>query len=176
MKNAPVGTRLRPGRDGRRRGGGRPRRVRPVRRDGAPAHVIVSSFWPASLAAVRRRGARRSPPACSSIPPSTPPRPPSQAAALGCAALHPFHAQATPALVDLRPRPGHGRRRLDGERARRRGRRGRRRGRRRDLGPGRPTHPGGPETADDRPGPHIEPRDAVPDWSGGAHPRGQSRP
>lgn len=65
----------------------------------APAHLNVSSFWPASLAAVRAAGPEVSTgllvhPSLDSS------RAAEQAAALGCVALHPFHSHATPALVD----------------------------------------------------------------------------
>jgi glycerophosphoryl diester phosphodiesterase len=65
----------------------------------APAQVIVSSFWPATLAAVRAAGAELSTgllvhPALDVVAAAD------QASALGCVALHPFHAQVTPELVD----------------------------------------------------------------------------
>jgi glycerophosphoryl diester phosphodiesterase len=65
-----------------------------------PAHVIVSSFWPANLAAVRTvdpqvaTGLLVHP----SLDASEAAR---EAEALGCGALNPFHSQVTPALVDL---------------------------------------------------------------------------
>jgi glycerophosphoryl diester phosphodiesterase len=65
-----------------------------------PAHVIVSSFWPANLAAVRDAD-----PGLATgllVHPSFDPRDAlEQAVDLGCVALNPFHAQVTPALVDL---------------------------------------------------------------------------
>jgi glycerophosphoryl diester phosphodiesterase len=67
---------------------------------GAPAHVIVSSFWPATLEAVRQAG--------PDIPLGLLVHPlfdvgewADQAATLGCRALHPFADQVTPELVDL---------------------------------------------------------------------------
>jgi glycerophosphoryl diester phosphodiesterase len=66
----------------------------------APAHVIVSSFWPATLEAVRQAG--------PDIPLGLLVHPlfevgewADQAAILGCRALHPFAEQVTPELVDL---------------------------------------------------------------------------
>ncbi|HXQ60066.1 MAG TPA: glycerophosphodiester phosphodiesterase [Acidimicrobiales bacterium] len=68
--------------------------------DRDPAHVIVSSFWPATLAAVHDAAPGIAigllvHPALDAAEAAV------QAAALGCRALHPFHAQATPALVEL---------------------------------------------------------------------------
>jgi glycerophosphoryl diester phosphodiesterase len=66
----------------------------------APAHVLVSSFWPASLAAVH--AAAPEIPIGLLVPPSLDAVVAAeQAAAMGCTALHPFHAQATPDLVEL---------------------------------------------------------------------------
>jgi glycerophosphoryl diester phosphodiesterase len=66
----------------------------------APAHVIVSSFWPATLEAVRQAGPQ--------VPLGLLVHPlfdatewAAQAASLGCVALHPFSDQVTPELVDL---------------------------------------------------------------------------
>jgi len=66
----------------------------------APAHVIVSSFWPATLAAVRQAG----PDVALGLlvhPLFGAAQWAEEAAGLGCAALHPFQAQVTPELVDL---------------------------------------------------------------------------
>jgi glycerophosphoryl diester phosphodiesterase len=68
--------------------------------DDAPAHVIVSSFWPASLEALRRV-APAVPTGLLVHPAFDATEAARQAAAMGCTALHPFHAQATPALVEL---------------------------------------------------------------------------
>jgi glycerophosphoryl diester phosphodiesterase len=65
-----------------------------------PAHVLVSSFWPATLAAVRTAG----PEIATGLlvhPSLDVDQAVGQAAALGCAALHPFHARVRPGLVDL---------------------------------------------------------------------------
>jgi glycerophosphoryl diester phosphodiesterase len=65
----------------------------------APAHVIVSSFWPATLEAVRRAG----PEIAVGLlvhPLFDASQWADEAAALGCAALHPFHAQVTRELVE----------------------------------------------------------------------------
>jgi glycerophosphoryl diester phosphodiesterase len=64
----------------------------------APAHVIVSSFWPESLAAVRVAGPEVATgllvhPSLDAVEAF------GQARELGCVALHPFHSQATGALV-----------------------------------------------------------------------------
>lgn len=69
-------------------------------RERSPAHLIVSSFWPAPLAAVRESGCAVATgllvhPALDAIQAAE------QALALGCVALHPFHSRATAALVDL---------------------------------------------------------------------------
>jgi glycerophosphoryl diester phosphodiesterase len=68
------------------------------RADGGPRRVIVSSFWPASLVAVRRR--------CASVATGLLVHPSLEAAAaadqalqMGCVSLHLFHSQVTPALV-----------------------------------------------------------------------------
>lgn len=66
----------------------------------APAHVIVSSFWPASLLAVHD-AAPGIPTGLLVHPALDATEAAGRAAAQGCTALHPFHAQATPALVDL---------------------------------------------------------------------------
>lgn len=66
----------------------------------APAHVIVSSFWPASLQAVHR-AAPEIPTGLLVHPALDATEAAGRAAAMGCTALHPFHAQATSALVDL---------------------------------------------------------------------------
>jgi len=65
-----------------------------------PAHVLVSSFWPANLAAVRQAGPEVATgllvhPSFDAVTAA------GQADALGCAALNPFHAQVTADLVDL---------------------------------------------------------------------------
>jgi glycerophosphoryl diester phosphodiesterase len=65
---------------------------------GGPAHVIVSSFWPASLTAVHEAGPDVATgllvhPALDAVEAAR------RAAAMGCTALHPFHAQASPSLV-----------------------------------------------------------------------------
>jgi glycerophosphoryl diester phosphodiesterase len=65
-----------------------------------PAHLLVSSFWPATLAAVRAAG----PEIATGLlvhPSLDVDQALGQAAALGCAALHPFHARVSPDLVDL---------------------------------------------------------------------------
>jgi glycerophosphoryl diester phosphodiesterase len=65
-----------------------------------PAHVIVSSFWPATLAAVRASGSA----VATGLlvhPSLDAAQAAEQAVALGCVALHPFHSRATPDLVDL---------------------------------------------------------------------------
>ncbi len=65
-----------------------------------PAHVIVSSFWPDSLAAVRAAA----PDVATGLlvhPSLDAGQAAERAAELGCVALHPFHSQATPGLVDL---------------------------------------------------------------------------
>jgi len=64
------------------------------------ARVILSSFWPASLAAVRATGTALAT-GLLVHPSLDPAQAAEQARALGCAALHPFHSQVTPALVDL---------------------------------------------------------------------------
>ncbi len=141
------------------------------RRGGRPAHVIVSSFWPATLAAVHRAG----PEVATGLlvhPSLDAAEAAERALSIGCVALHPFHAQVTPALVDLVHGLGMGVAAWTVNERRRRGRGGRRRGGRRDLGPGH-RRPGGP-------GPGVTPG-AVEPGSGtglvrGAHPRGQSRP
>jgi glycerophosphoryl diester phosphodiesterase len=66
----------------------------------APAHVIVSSFWPASLEAVRATDPDVAMgllvhPALDAVEAA------GRAAALGCTALHPFHSRVNAALVDL---------------------------------------------------------------------------
>jgi glycerophosphoryl diester phosphodiesterase len=64
-----------------------------------PAHVIVSSFWPATLAAVHRDGPEV--PTGLLVHPSRDVTDAAgQARSIGCVALHPFHTQVTPALVD----------------------------------------------------------------------------
>jgi glycerophosphoryl diester phosphodiesterase len=65
-----------------------------------PAHVIVSSFWPDTLAAVRRDGPEV-PTGLLVHPSFDAAEAAGRALTLGCAALHPFHAQVTPALVAL---------------------------------------------------------------------------
>ena len=65
-----------------------------------PDHLIVSSFWPATLAAVRERGPAL-PTGLLVHPSLDATRAAEQAAALGCVALHPFHSRATADLVDL---------------------------------------------------------------------------
>lgn len=65
-----------------------------------PARVIVSSFWPASLAAVRL-GAPEIPVGLLVHPALDATVAARQAADMGCSALHPFHSQAGPALVEL---------------------------------------------------------------------------
>jgi glycerophosphoryl diester phosphodiesterase len=65
-----------------------------------PGRVIVSSFWPATLAAVHGDDPRLATgllvhPALDAAEAAE------RAVAIGCVALHPFHAQVTPALVDL---------------------------------------------------------------------------
>jgi glycerophosphoryl diester phosphodiesterase len=64
-----------------------------------PAQVLVSSFWPATLAAVRAAG-----PEIATgllVHPSLDVGPAvDQAARLGCAALHPFHTRVSAGLVD----------------------------------------------------------------------------
>ncbi|HXQ76054.1 MAG TPA: glycerophosphodiester phosphodiesterase [Acidimicrobiales bacterium] len=65
-----------------------------------PAHVIVSSFWPATLAAVHRAG----PEVATGLlvhPSLDAAEAAERALSIGCVALHPFHAQVTPALVAL---------------------------------------------------------------------------
>jgi glycerophosphoryl diester phosphodiesterase len=64
-----------------------------------PAHVVVSSFWPATLEAVHRDGPEV--PTGLLVHPSLDvTQAAGQAQSIGCVALHPFHAQVTPALVD----------------------------------------------------------------------------
>jgi glycerophosphoryl diester phosphodiesterase len=66
----------------------------------APAHVIVSSFWPATVAAVRAAG----PEVATGLlvhPSLDVAASADQAAGLGCVALNPFYRQVTPDLVDL---------------------------------------------------------------------------
>jgi glycerophosphoryl diester phosphodiesterase len=64
-----------------------------------PAHVIVSSFWPATLAAVHRDGPEV--PTGLLVHPSLDvTEAAGRAQSIGCVALHPFHTQVTPALVD----------------------------------------------------------------------------
>jgi glycerophosphoryl diester phosphodiesterase len=66
----------------------------------SPDHVIVSSFWPATLAAVRASGSA----VATGLlvhPSLDAAQAAEQAVALGCVALHPFHSRATPDLVDL---------------------------------------------------------------------------
>jgi glycerophosphoryl diester phosphodiesterase len=65
-----------------------------------PAHVVVSSFWPANLVAVRAVD----PLVVTGLlvhPSFDATEASRQAETLGCRALNPFHAQVTPALVDL---------------------------------------------------------------------------
>jgi glycerophosphoryl diester phosphodiesterase len=73
----------------------------------SPARVIVSSFWPASLAAVRMAD-----PTVATgllVHPSLDPREMlAQAEGLGCAALHPFHTAVDVSLVDLVHQRGMG--------------------------------------------------------------------
>jgi len=65
-----------------------------------PAHVIVSSFWPATVAAVRSNGPEI--PTGLLVHPSLDATDAAErAAALGCVAVHPFHTQVTAAFVDL---------------------------------------------------------------------------
>jgi glycerophosphoryl diester phosphodiesterase len=67
--------------------------------DRCPAHVIVSSFWSATLAAVHRSGPDV--PTGLLVHPSLDvTQAAGQAQSIGCVALHPFHSQVTPALVD----------------------------------------------------------------------------
>jgi glycerophosphoryl diester phosphodiesterase len=66
----------------------------------SPEHLIVSSFWPATLAAVRASGSEVATgllvhPSLDAALAAE------QAVALGCVALHPFHSRATAALVGL---------------------------------------------------------------------------
>ncbi|HEY7946216.1 MAG TPA: glycerophosphodiester phosphodiesterase [Acidimicrobiales bacterium] len=69
-------------------------------RDGSPAHVIVSSFWPASLVTVHEV-APGIPIGLLVHPALDATEAARQATDMGCRALHPFHAQASPALVEL---------------------------------------------------------------------------
>jgi glycerophosphoryl diester phosphodiesterase len=65
-----------------------------------PARVIVSSFWPATLVAVHADD----PGVATGLlvhPSLDASEAAERAAAIGCVALHPFHAQVTPTLVDL---------------------------------------------------------------------------
>jgi glycerophosphoryl diester phosphodiesterase len=66
----------------------------------SPGRVIVSSFWPASLAALRASGSGL-PTGLLVHPSLDATQAAEQAVVLGCAALHPFHSRATAALVDL---------------------------------------------------------------------------
>ncbi len=66
----------------------------------APARVIVSSFWPAILAAVRI-GDADVPTGLLVAPALDAAQAADHAAALGCVAVHPFQAQVTGVLVDL---------------------------------------------------------------------------
>ncbi|HVC69012.1 MAG TPA: glycerophosphodiester phosphodiesterase [Acidimicrobiales bacterium] len=68
-------------------------------REDTPAHLIVSSFWPASLHVVHRE-APTLPLGLLVHPAFDATEAAGQAATMGCTALHPFHAQATPALVE----------------------------------------------------------------------------
>jgi glycerophosphoryl diester phosphodiesterase len=65
-----------------------------------PVRVLVSSFWPVNLAAVRVAGPELA--TGLLVHPSFDAAEAARTAAeLGCGALNPFHAQVTPALVDL---------------------------------------------------------------------------
>ena len=69
-----------------------------------PAHVVVSSFWPAALQAVRAAERARSATAEVALALLVHPALDASAslegaARLGCAALHPHHSQVTAALV-----------------------------------------------------------------------------
>jgi glycerophosphoryl diester phosphodiesterase len=70
-----------------------------VRAGGGAAQIIVSSFWPATLAAVRDAG----PEVATGLlvhPSLDALQAVDQAVSIGCAALHPFHAQVDAELVD----------------------------------------------------------------------------
>ncbi len=65
-----------------------------------PAQVIVSSFWSATLAVVHRDGPDV-PTGLLVHPSLDASEAADRALSIGCAALHPFHTQVTPALVAL---------------------------------------------------------------------------
>jgi glycerophosphoryl diester phosphodiesterase len=70
-----------------------------TRESGGPARVIVSSFWPATLIAVRAAGPEVATgllvhPSLDALQAA------GQAASIGCVALHPFHAQVDAPLVE----------------------------------------------------------------------------
>jgi glycerophosphoryl diester phosphodiesterase len=68
-----------------------------------PAHVVVSSFWPDTLAAVGSGGGPGTVAVALGLlvhPALDAPSMLETAAGLGCAALHPHHSQVTPELVE----------------------------------------------------------------------------
>ncbi len=97
IKNAPVG----PGLDAAETLAAEVVAVLAASRPGpAPGHVIVSSFWPAILVAVRTSGPEV-PTGLLVAPALDAAQAADQAAVFGCVAVHPFLAQITPDFVDM---------------------------------------------------------------------------